>query len=70
MPTTKKTPTTAPVLLKKRSALELESSEPRVGFSAISVTVDCDPSGRVVTVTIVIMDGVVTIVCPWLSVTV
>lgn len=70
IPTTKKTPTTAPVLLKKRSELVRASFEPRVGFSTTSVTVDAEPSWRVVTVTIVMIDGVVTTVWPWLSVTV
>lgn len=53
-----------------RSELVRASFEPRVGFSTTSVTVDAEPSGRVVTVTIVMMDGVVTTVWPWLSVTV
>jgi hypothetical protein len=63
-PTTRNTPTTAPVLSKKEEPDEPLSLEPNVGLTANWVVVEGSPFGRVVTETIVITDGVTVIVCP------
>lgn len=63
-PTTRKTPTTAPMFLKNAEPDGVPSLGARVGFAAATVIVVAAPALFVEVVTSVIIEGAVVVGCP------
>lgn len=63
-PTTRKTPTTAPVFLKNAEPDDVPLSGARVGFAAATVIVVAAPALFVEVVTSVIIEGAIVVDCP------